>query len=123
MKEVVLRFLPSILILCLFFFIRKTDKMDYIESSVKEYKKYNDSLKHINENLLQNITRYNDALASSDKKLARMLIYDSVLSLKIIETNERIKKIKIEYGKANNHADNFNSYELQRYFADSIRQY
>ena len=123
MKDLILKLLPSVLIILLFLFIRKTDKMGDIDESIKQYKKENDSLRLVNNQILENIQWYNEKLIKSDEVISGLISSSNQLAGRITVMGSQINKLKAEYEKANNHADNFNSTDIQRYFADSLGQY
>lgn len=123
MKDLILKLLPSALIILLFLFIRKSDKMHDIDESIKQYKKENDSLRLVNNQILENIQWYNQKLIKSDEVISGLVSSSNQLAGRISVIGSQINKLKAEYEKANNHADNFNSTDIQRYFADSLGQY
>lgn len=123
MKDLSLKILPSVLIILLFLFIRKSDKMSDIDAAIKQYKLENDSLRLVNNQILENIQWYNQKLIKSDEVISGLINSSNQLSSRITVMSSQINKLKAEYEKANNHADNFNSTDIQRYFADSLGQY
>ena len=107
-----------ILILAIFYFfynLKERDKkiLDLISKN-RELLKDNDRLDSlIYLNNVEIVKKSNEIQGLKDKEV------DLQSNVKTIEI--KIKNLKSNYEKANNHADNFGSEQLSRYFADSLR--
>jgi peptidoglycan hydrolase CwlO-like protein len=88
---------------------------------IDELSKKNDSLKQSNSIIYKKIESYNDSLRKYDA-----MIYDfnkerNNLKSKISNINSKYNNLQLEYEKAKNHSDNFNSVDIKSYFTDSLR--
>lgn len=97
--------------------------MDNIDEAIKEYKAENDSLKLVNNQILENIVWYNQKLKESDESIKNLTNNGNLMLNRLSSMSNQINKLKAEYEKANNHAANFTSIDIQRYFADSLGQH
>ena len=106
-----------ILIVGFIFYIFRVSSSSKIEKLLKENEQLiNDNRRldsSIYENQLSNIRKSNEITGLTDKDLK--------LQKDVKTLQNKIKNLKSDYEKANNHADNFGSEQLSRYFADSLR--
>jgi chromosome segregation ATPase len=109
-------FIISILVVFfLFYNLKERDKkiLDLMSKN-RELLKDNDRLDSlIYYNNVEIVKKSNEIQGLKDKELGLQS------NVKTIEN--KIKTLKSNYEKANNHADNFSSNQLSRYFADSLR--
>jgi archaellum component FlaC len=108
-----------VLILVSYLFIEKNIKPT--DKKIQDYLSQNDSLKKATDSILKIEKQYENQLSQQDaiinSQKEQMINFDK----KISQVNDKITILKYSYEAANNHANNFSSIELQRYFADSIR--
>jgi peptidoglycan hydrolase CwlO-like protein len=83
------------------------------------------TLQHKNDSLLlanQKIKKSNDSitinLAKSDLVIESLNKKDDLLKEKVAQLNNKIQSLKGKYEEANNHANNFNTLDIQRYFSE-----
>jgi chromosome segregation ATPase len=81
----------------------------------------NDSLKKANKVIYQKIESYNDTLRIYDASINQLNKDRYNLKIKISSINSKYNNLQLDYEKAKNHSDNFNSIELKSYFTDSLR--
>ena len=94
--------------------LSRSSKNTEIDNLIKDNKfllAKNDSLSKQNDSLKYNLDNSNSIILSLNKK-------DNLLKEKIVYLNNKIQNVKYEYEKANNHANNFNSLDIQRYFSE-----
>ena len=94
--------------------IYKSGNNDELKKLINENKlllSKNDSILKENISLKESIENSNKLIYSLNKK-------DELLKDKVYQLNNKIKIVKEEYEKANNHANNFNSLDIQRYFSE-----
>jgi predicted nuclease with TOPRIM domain len=85
---------------------------------VKKFKQITDSLQVANKKL----TKSNDSLKNNIEKssiaITSLNKKDESLKEKVGQLNYKIQSLKVKYEEANNHANNFGSLDIQRYFAE-----
>ena len=87
-------------------------------TDIKQLKVINDSLLSSNKKLEQS----NDSLKNNIDKSALVIETlnkkDGTYKEKVVQLNNKIQSLKGKYEEANNHANNFGSLDIQRYFAE-----
>ena len=87
-------------------------------SNIKALQQKNDSLMIVN----QSIIKSNDSLKTNIEKSTLVIMTlnkkDESLKIKVGQLNNKINSLKDNYEKANNHANDFNAMDIQRYFAE-----
>jgi hypothetical protein len=96
----------------LIMFLTKSSNNDYI----KELKQKNDSLLIVNKNLSQSNDSLKNNIEKSSLVIQTLNKKDGTYKEKVVQLNIKIQSLK--YEAANNHANNFNSLDIQRYFAE-----
>lgn len=85
---------------------------------VKKFKQITDSLLFAN----QKLAKSNDSLKNNIEKSSLVIESlnkkDESLKQKVGQLNNKIQSLKVKYEEANNHADNFGSLDIQRYFSE-----
>lgn len=85
---------------------------------IKELKQKNDSLMIVN----QSLAKSNDSLKTNIEKSTLVILTlnkkDESLKIKVGQLNNKINSLKEDYEKANNHSNDFNAVDIQRYFAE-----
>lgn len=85
---------------------------------VKKFKQITDSLQAAN----QKLTKSNDSLRNNIEKSSIVIESlnkkDESLKEKVGQLNNKIQSLKVKYEEANNHANNFGSMDIQRYFSE-----
>ena len=116
--------LPKILVLILilllgiFYFIYNLKERD---KKILGLMKENQELLQDNNRLDSLIYFNNVEIVKKSNEIAGLKGKDLDLQADVSKLENKIKNLKINYEKANNHADNFSSDQLSRYFADSLR--
>lgn len=116
--------LPKILVLILilllgiFYFIYNLKERD---KKILGLMKENQELLQDNNRLDSLIYFNNVEIVKKSNEIAGLKGKDLDLQADVSKLENKIKTLKINYEKANNHADNFSSDQLSRYFADSLR--
>ena len=87
-------------------------------TDIKDLKLKNDSLLFANQKLSQS----NDSLKNNIEKSSFVIDdlnkKDGSLKEKVGQLNNKIQNLKVKYEEANNHANDFGSLDIQRYFAE-----
>jgi predicted nuclease with TOPRIM domain len=87
-------------------------------TNIKELQLKNDSLLFAN----QKLAKYNDSLKNNIDKSTLVIETlnkkDGTYKEKVVELNNKIQSLKGKYEEANNHANNFSSLDIQRYFSE-----
>lgn len=81
----------------------------------------NQQLLNDNQKLDSLIVTYQIELSKKIIEIAGLTDKDLGLQKDVKKLENKIKNLKSDYEKANNHADNFSSDQLSRYFTDSLR--
>jgi hypothetical protein len=85
-------------------------------ANIQELKQKNDSLLLVNKNLAQSNDSLKNNIEKSSLVISELNKKDDLLKNKVGQLNTKIQTLK--YEAANNHANNFNSLDIQRYFAE-----
>jgi predicted nuclease with TOPRIM domain len=87
-------------------------------TNIKELQLKNDSLLFAN----QKLAKYNDSLKNNIDKSTLVIETlnkkDGTYKEKVGQLNNKIQSLKGKYEEANNHANNFGSLDIQRYFSE-----
>jgi hypothetical protein len=83
---------------------------------IKLLKQQNDSLMVLNQKLSQSNDSLKNNIEKSTLVIETLNKKDEALNQKVGQLNNKIKSLK--YEEANNHANYFNSMDIQRYFAE-----
>lgn len=110
-------FLILFLIGLYFFYNFRVSSNSKIEKLLKE----NEELMIENMRLDSNIYENQLLIVRKSNEIAGLTDKDLGLQKNVKTLENKIKNLKSDYEKANNHADNFGSEQLSRYFADSLR--
>lgn len=87
-------------------------------SDIKELIKKNDSLLIVNQKLSKSNDSISNSLAKSDFVIESLNKKDYLLKEKVSQINIKIQSLKGKYEEANNHANNFGTLDIQRYFSE-----
>lgn len=114
----ILTFLIILLLVGFYFFYNfRVSSSSKIEALLKENQQLIDDNKKLDSSIYENqlaiIRKSNEITGLTDKDLE--------LQKDVKTLQNKIKNLKSDYEKANNHADNFSSDQLSRYFTDSLR--
>ena len=85
-------------------------------TNIKELKQKNDSLLLVNKNLSQSNDSLKNNIEKSSLVIETLNKKDGTYKEKVGQLNIKIQSLK--YEAANNHANNFNSLDIQRYFSE-----
>lgn len=111
--------LPSIIILGLFYLLKPNNSE--INKELKRLKQENELLQKKNDSIFYVIKGIESLKLKADERISQLELQEDKKEKEIAELNGKIKFIKNKYEKANNHAANYTSVDIQRYFADSLR--
>lgn len=78
----------------------------------------NDSLLSANKKLMKSYDSLKDNVQKATLVIETLNKKDEVLKQKVGQLNNRIQTLKGKYEEANNHANNFGSLDIQRYFSE-----
>jgi len=81
----------------------------------------NEQLMNDNKRLDSSIYENQLLILQKSNEIAGLTDRDLGLQKDVKKLENKIKNLKSDYEKANNHADNFSSDQLSRYFTDSLR--
>jgi archaellum component FlaC len=95
-------------------FFKNTDK------EVQDLLRKNEEIVKENKRLDSLSNTFHAELEKRDYLIENFNNQDRSLIEKVSTIDNQIKSLKTGYEKANNHADNFGSIDIQRYFADSL---
>jgi hypothetical protein len=90
-------------------------------SKIEKLLKENEQLINDNRRLDSSIYENQLLIIKKSNEIAGLTDKDLGLQKDVKKLENKIKNLKTDYEKANNHADNFSSDQLSRYFADSLR--
>jgi hypothetical protein len=108
----------SLLVLFLFYFIYNLKERDV---KILDLMNKNRELLKDN-NRLDSLIYYNNVeIVKKGNEIHGLKDLEIELQANVKTIENKIKNLKSNYEKANNHADNFSSDQLSRYFADSLR--
>ena len=87
-------------------------------SDIKQLRQKNDSLLIVNQKLSKSNDSISNSLAKSDFVIESLNKKDYLLKEKVSQLNIKIQSLKGKYEEANNHANNFGTLDIQRYFSE-----
>ena len=87
-------------------------------SDIKQLRQKNDSLLIVNQKLAKSNDSISKSLAKSDFVIESLNKKDYLLKEKVSQLNIKIQSLKGKYEEANNHANNFGTLDIQRYFSE-----
>ena len=90
-------------------------------SKIEKLLKENEQLINDNRRLDSSIYENQLLIIKKSNEIAGLTDKDLGLQKDVKKLENKIKNLKTDYEKANNHADNFSSDQLSRYFTDSLR--
>lgn len=108
----------SLLVLFLFYFIYNLKERD---KKILGLMKENQELLQDNDRLDSLIYYTNVEIVKKSNEIHGLKDLEIELQANVKTIENKIKNLKSNYEKANNHADNFSSDQLSRYFSDSLR--
>lgn len=111
--------LVIILLLVGFYFFSNLEQTSKFKIGILMEK--NNQLLNDNKKLDSTIVAYQLELSKKNIEIEHLQGKDYELQKSVKTLENKIKILKVNYEKANNHADNFSSDQLSRYFADSLR--
>jgi predicted nuclease with TOPRIM domain len=85
---------------------------------IKELKFKNDSLLLANRKLAQSNDSLKNNIDKSTLVIETLNKKDGTYKEKVGQLNIKIQSLKVKYEEANNHANNFGSLDIQRYFSE-----
>ena len=95
-----------------------TDSLDTLE---EYYTHFAEKLMNDNKRLDSSIYENQLLIVQKSNEIAGLTDRDLGLQKNVKTLENKINNLKSNYEKANNHADNFSSDQLSRYFTDSLR--
>jgi hypothetical protein len=107
-----------ILLLGIFYFIHNLKERD---KKISDLISKNRELLKDNDRLDSLIYLNNVEIVKKSNEIAGLKGKDLDLQADVSKLENKIKSLKINYEKANHHADNFSSDQISRYFSDSLR--
>lgn len=110
--------MPTIILLGLFFLLKPNNKE--INQEIKNLKEQNKILYNRNDSIFYQIQAIEKEKEKSEKRIKEIENLEELQRKRLQDLNVEIKNLKKKYEKANNHAANFSSADIQRYFADSL---
>jgi len=87
-------------------------------SDIKQLRQKNDSLLIVNQKLAKSNDSIFNNLAKSDLAIESLNKKDELLKQKVGQLNNKIQSLKVKYEEASNHANNFGTLDIQRYFSE-----
>ena len=87
-------------------------------SDIKQLRQKNDSLLIVNQKLAKSNDSISKSLAKSDFVIESLNKKDYLLKEKVSQLNIKIQSLKGKYEEASNHANNFGTFDIQRYFSE-----
>ena len=90
-------------------------------SKIAKLLEKNEQLMNDNKRLDSSIYENQLLIVQKSNEIAGLTDRDLGLQKDVKKLENKIKNLKSDYEKANNHADNFSSDQLSRYFTDSLR--
>jgi len=106
-----------ILIVVYFFYNLQVSSSAKIQALLKENEQLMDDNRRLDSSIYENQL----AIIRKSNEIAGLTDKDLELQKDVKTLQNKIKNLKSDYEKANNHADNFSSDQLSRYFTDSLR--
>lgn len=104
--------------LALFYIFIYNPKTEYLKYQLKSMKVLNKHIQKQNDSLLTSIKKIEADIVKTDEIITSLFEENYLLQQNVDSLNSKLHKTKERYEKARIHANNFNSNELQRYFAD-----
>lgn len=111
--------LPSVILFGLFFLLKPNNKE--LNKEIDRLRKENKILYAKNDSIYLQIKKIESLKRDSEERIAIFEEREKEQVRKVQELNDKLKKVKKQYEKANNHSANFSSADIQRYFSDSLR--
>jgi len=87
-------------------------------SDIKQLSLKNDSLLLANKKLEQSNESLKNNIDKSTLVIETLNKQDGTYKEKVVQLNNKIQSLKGKYEEANNHANNFGSLDIQRYFSE-----
>jgi len=114
----ILGFLIILIVIVVYFFYNfQVSSSAKIQALLKENEQLMDDNRRLDSSIYENQL----AIIRKSNEIAGLTDKDLELQKDVKTLQNKIKNLKSDYEKANNHADNFSSNQLSRYFADSLR--
>jgi predicted RND superfamily exporter protein len=117
LPKILVFFIILILIVAYIFYNFRLSSSSKIEKLLKE----NEQLINDNRRLDSSIYENQLLIIKKSNEIAGLTDKDLGLQKDVKKLENKIKNLKTDYEKANNHADNFSSDQLSKYFTDSLR--
>jgi len=92
-----------------------------LNKEIRKLRRENKSLIQKNDSIFTSFKRLEAQKLQSDAIIEMLELRELENRIAIDELNKQLKKITKEYERVKNHAANFNSADIQRYFADSLQ--
>jgi len=116
----ILFMLPTLIILSLFFLLNPYRNKE-LNAEIKKLKQENKILIKKNDSIYSSIRNLDFLKKQSDIKISEYQNQEAEQQKRLSKLNNDLNNLKKKYEKANNHAANFSSADIQRYFTDSIK--
>jgi hypothetical protein len=114
----ILGFLIILIVIVVYLFYNfQVSSSAKIQALLKENEQLMDDNRRLDSSIYENQL----AIIRKSNEIAGLTDKDLELQKNVKTLQNKIKNLKSDYEKANNHADNFSSNQLSRYFADSLR--
>ena len=114
----ILGFLIILIVIVVYFFYNfQVSSSAKIQALLKENEQLMDDNRRLDSSIYENQL----AIIRKSNEIAGLTDKDLELQKDVKTLQNKIKNLKSDYEKANNHADNFSSDQLSRYFTDSLR--
>lgn len=117
-KKHFLPFLPTIIILGIFFTLFHDDFNRNSRKELKELKALNDSLKIENQKIMQDIKAGEEDMAKQDEIIKTLFEETFLLKEQLSDIKQEFKNVKNKYEKAKVFSDSFGSDDIKRYFSE-----
>lgn len=92
-----------------------------VKQMVNQLNHQNDSLKRKNDSIYIQLNGLAVEKQLSKDRIDQLINEQEDFKRRLTNLNSKYQQLKGEYEKAKNHAANFTSADIQRYFADSLR--
>ena len=112
--------LGLMIVLCLFIY-KFGNLLGENKAQIQQLDKENSILKRKNDSIFISIESLSQNKQIDSLKIDSLTTVQDQMNRRYVSLNNKYQNLKGEYEKAKNHAANFNSADIRRYFADSLR--
>ena len=104
--------------LCVAFFAAFTSNNSRLNAKIAELEGQNKILKENNDSLAKDRVAIHDSIDRYEIEIEQLMEVEAMILRDRDELENKIKNIKPKYEKANNHAANYTTDSISRYFSD-----